>query len=46
MLTVLAECYMPLKRPLVPMSLFRDRDYVALTVISGVGGMLYYSLNG
>lgn len=37
---------MPLKRPLVPMHLFKNRDFCVLTVISGVGGMLYYSMNG
>ncbi|KAK4495960.1 hypothetical protein PRZ48_013228 [Zasmidium cellare] len=42
---VLYEIYMPLNRPLVPMHLFRSRDYCVLTVISAVGGMLYYSLN-
>lgn len=36
---------MPLNRPLVPMHLFRSRDYCVLTVVSAVGGMLYYSLN-
>ncbi|KAF2165680.1 hypothetical protein M409DRAFT_23970 [Zasmidium cellare ATCC 36951] len=42
---VLYEIYMPLNRPLVPMHLFKSRDYCVLTVISAVGGMLYYSLN-
>ena len=37
---------MPLNRPLVPMHLFRNPDFVVLTIVSGVGGMLYYSLNG
>lgn len=40
------EIYMPLNRPLVPMYLFKNRDYVVLTIVSAVGGMLYYSLNG
>jgi hypothetical protein len=37
---------MPLNRPLVPMHLFKNLDFVVLTIISAVGGMLYYSLNG
>ena len=41
-----AECHIPLKRPLLPMHLFRNVDYVVLTIVSAVGGMLYYSLNG
>lgn len=45
-LTVAAECYMPLKRPIVPMHLFRSVDFCILTIVSGVGGMLYYSMNG
>ena len=45
-LTSFAEIYMPLKRPLVPMHLFAERDFVVLTIISAVGGMLYYALNG
>ena len=46
MLTLSAECYVRLKRPLIPMHLFKDPDYVVLTIVSAVGGMLYYSLNG
>ncbi|KAK3668757.1 hypothetical protein LTR22_000237 [Elasticomyces elasticus] len=42
---VLWECFAPLERPLVPMRLFRSRGYCVLTLISGIGGMLYYSLN-
>ena len=45
-LTPFAETYMPLKRPLVPMHLFLQRDFSVLTTISAVGGMLYYALNG
>lgn len=40
------EIYAPLKRPLVPMHLFKNWDYNVLTIVSAVGGMLYYSLNG
>ncbi|KAK3713537.1 hypothetical protein LTR37_008495 [Vermiconidia calcicola] len=43
---IIFKLYMPLNRPLVPMHLFRDRDFTVLTIISAVGGMLYYSLNG
>ncbi|KAI1615921.1 siderophore iron transporter [Exophiala viscosa] len=42
---VLYECYMPLRRPLIPMHLFRNRDYVVLVIVTCVGGMLYYSQN-
>lgn len=40
------ETFMPLRRPLVPMHLFRDPEYTVLTIVSAVGGMLYYALNG
>lgn len=42
----IVECYMPIKRPLIPMHLFKSRDFCVLTIVSAVGGMLYYSLNG
>ena len=42
----LSETYMPLNRPLVPMHLFKNKDFTILTIVSAVGGMLYYSLNG
>ena len=37
---------MPLRRPLIPMHLFRNYDYVVVNVLSTVGGMVYYSMNG
>lgn len=46
LLTRRVESYMPLQRPLIPMRLFRSRDFCVLTIVSGVGGMLYYSMNG
>ncbi|KAK4936010.1 hypothetical protein LTR10_023057 [Elasticomyces elasticus] len=44
-LFVLWECYAGLRRPLLPMHLFKSRDYCVLVTITTVGGMLYYSLN-
>lgn len=43
---ICAETFMPLRRPIVPMHLFRNYNYVMLTIISAVGGMIYYSMNG
>lgn len=43
---VLYEIFMPLRRPLIPMHLFRNYDYVIANVLSMVGGMVYYSANG
>ncbi len=33
------------RHPLVPMYLFRNRNYVALTVVCSVGSMIFYALN-
>lgn len=40
---VLYEVFMPLRRPLIPMHLFRNYDYDIANVLSVVGGMVYYS---
>ena len=40
---VLYEIFMPLRRPLIPMHLFRNYDYDIANVLSIVGGMVYYS---
>ncbi|KAH0831572.1 hypothetical protein AYO21_01776 [Fonsecaea monophora] len=42
---VLYEIYMPLRRPIVPMHLFRNKDYSALIVVTTVGGMMYFSIS-
>jgi hypothetical protein len=36
---------MPLSRPLIPMHLFRNRDFVVVNTLSAVGGVVYYSAN-
>ena len=36
---------MPVKEPLMPLHLFKNRNYVALSTISGVGAMIFYALN-
>lgn len=41
-----AEVFVPLRRPIVPMHLFRNYNFVLVTIISAVGGMIYYSMNG
>ncbi len=43
---VLYEIYMPLRRPLVPMELFKNYDYDIANILSIVGGMVYYSASG
>ena len=45
-LTRSSEIYVDPKRPIIPMHLFKNPDYCVFTVVSAVGGMLYYSLNG
>ncbi|KAK5169361.1 uncharacterized protein LTR77_005336 [Saxophila tyrrhenica] len=40
---VLWECYMPLKEPFVPMSLFRDLRWTAACVLVGIGAGVYYA---
>ncbi|CAK7211014.1 hypothetical protein SCUCBS95973_000986 [Sporothrix curviconia] len=37
------ETFMPLKEPLVPVHLFRNRGWNAATVLSGVGASMYYA---
>ncbi|KAF2168747.1 hypothetical protein M409DRAFT_52771 [Zasmidium cellare ATCC 36951] len=44
-LFVLYEVFMPLRRPLIPMHLFRNFDYVMVNILSIVGGMVYYAAN-
>lgn len=39
------EHYIPLKEPLVSLRLFKNRNFVALTMVSGVGAMIFYALN-
>lgn len=39
------EHYVPLKEPLVALYLFKNRNFVALTMVSGVGAMIFYALN-
>lgn len=40
------ETYMPLNRPLIPMHLYRNREYCVITILAVLGGMIYYSING
>jgi len=40
------EIYMPLKRPIVPMHLFKNLDYTNLVIVTTVGGMMYFSISG
>ncbi|OAG42658.1 hypothetical protein AYO21_03243 [Fonsecaea monophora] len=42
---VLYEVYMPLNRPLMPMHLWLNRDYTSITILTTVGGMVYFSIN-
>lgn len=39
------EIYMPLEQPLVPMSLFKIKNYSAVVVTASVGTMIYFSMN-
>jgi len=36
---------MPLEQPLVPMQLFKIRNYRAIAVTASVGTMIYFSMN-
>jgi hypothetical protein len=36
---------MPLERPLIPMHLFANKDFVVVNILSAVGGVVYYSAN-
>lgn len=36
---------MNLRRPLIPMHLFRNLDFVIVNILSAVGGVVYYSAN-
>lgn len=36
---------MPLQRPLIPMHLFANKDFVVVNILSAVGGVVYYSAN-
>jgi MFS family permease len=38
------EAYMPLKQPLLPLRLFKDRNLIAIIVVGCVGQMVYYAL--
>lgn len=40
---VLYEVYMPLGEPYIPMHLFRNKDWVAATIVVCVGAMAYYA---
>lgn len=40
------EIYMPLRRPLIPMALFKNYDYDMANILSLVGGIVYYTANG
>ncbi|KAK3672123.1 hypothetical protein LTR78_008094 [Recurvomyces mirabilis] len=42
---VLYESLMDLRRPLIPMHLFRQLDFVLMNVLSAVGGVVYYGAN-
>ncbi|CAK1365717.1 unnamed protein product [Cercospora beticola] len=42
---VLYEIFMNLRRPLIPMHLFRNLDFVIVNILSAVGGVVYYSAN-
>jgi hypothetical protein len=43
--TTTTEQYVPLKEPLVSLYLFKNRNFVVLTMVSGVGAMIFYALN-
>ena len=43
---VLWECFMPLREPLVPMVLFRNRAWNAATIVSGLGASVRIPLFG
>lgn len=36
---------MGLRRPLIPMHLFKNKDFVIVNILSAVGGVVYYSAN-
>lgn len=40
-----SEIYMPLNRPLIPMHLYKNREYCVITILAVLGGMIYYSMN-
>lgn len=42
---MLKEIYVPLQRPLIPMHLFANKDFVVVNILSAVGGVVYYSAN-
>lgn len=39
------EYFIPLKEPLVLLSLFKNRNFVCLTMVSGIGSMIFFALN-
>lgn len=39
------EYLVPLKEPLMPLHLFKNRKFVTLSIISAVGTMIFYALN-
>lgn len=44
-LTHQIEIYVPLKQPLLPMTLLRIRNFVACVIIGSVGQMVWYAIN-
>lgn len=40
-----SEIYMPLKTPLLPMELFKIRNFVVAVIVGSVGQMSFYALN-
>ena len=45
MLTVSPEAFVPLKSPLLPMNLFKIRNYVIAVIVGTIGQMSYYAFN-
>ncbi|OAL50140.1 MFS general substrate transporter [Pyrenochaeta sp. DS3sAY3a] len=37
------ECFVPLREPLVPLSLFRNRHWVVSAILTGIGAGVYFS---
>lgn len=44
-LTVALEIYMPLKQPLLPVKMLKNRNFIAACIVGTVGQMVYYALN-
>lgn len=44
-LTRVTETFVPLKRPLMPLYLIKNSNYVIMMLVASVGSMVYYALN-